>query len=180
MTLSHIQWLEPIQNMTTNHESIILGKGDNMSPKLRAAQYTTIIPERVKQVAQQRNVKMKDLASAVGTVYENFSRQIRKGSIQKDWLETICDELNVSRDYLTGSSEKIGMRSNDFNRTDKQREALKQLMLYSRHGSLAEKVDAMSDYEIGEITTDITFMLLEWDQIQEERRTQMIDTNNHD
>lgn len=148
-----------------------------MSPKLRAATYTAVIPERIKQIALKRNVKMKDLASAVGTVYENFSRQIRKGTIRKDWLETICDELNVSRDYLTGNKERAALRSSDFNSITKQREALKQLMIFSCCGGLCEMIDRLSDNDISAITTDIMGMILEWDEILEKRMLQLDPTS---
>ena len=49
-----------------------------MSPKLRETTYISIVPERIKEVAVKKQIRMKDLAASVGTVYENFSRQIKK------------------------------------------------------------------------------------------------------
>lgn len=151
--------MKHIQNMTTNHESIMLGKGDNMSPKLRAAQYTAIIPERVKQVAQQRNVKMKDLASAVGTVYENFSRQVRKGTIQKDWLEIMCDRLDVSRDFLTGARDNPGCRIDDYDQAEKKKEYLGMFLKYSAMGHYVKKISALTGNDLYAIEEIIIALL---------------------
>ena len=144
-----------------------------MSPKLRETTYISIVPERIKEVAVKKQIRMKDLAASVGTVYENFSRQIKKGQIQKDWLEIICDKLNVSREYLIGNSEKIGSRSNDFNRIDKVREALKQIVVYSRSSDLVEDVELLSDFDIHEIATEICGLIMDWDDIVEKRLLQL-------
>lgn len=139
-----------------------------MSPKLRDERCVQIIPERVKEMATKRNVKMKDLAEAVGTVYENFSRQIKKGIIQKDWLEILCDKLSISRKYLTGECDRRGSRSNDFNVIEKQREAFKMLFTFSNHKGLCTDIDNMNDFEISELATFTAGLILDWDDIQEE------------
>lgn len=131
-----------------------------MSPKLRAAMYASIIPERIKEIALRRNVRMKDLASAVGTVYENFSRQIKKGSIQKDWLETICDTLDVSRDYLTGVRNHPGYRVDDFDQTDKKIEYLCLFLKYSAMGHYVDKASKLTANDLYKIE-DIIIALLD-------------------
>ena len=131
-----------------------------MSPKIRDENYRVIIPERVKEMAVKRNVKMKDLAESVNTVYENFQRQVKKGIIRKEWLDEICDQLNISEKYLTGESDRKGHRINDYHKPDKLKKILKEFMLYSGHEHRYDDIIENLEWSnINEIELAIRFTL---------------------
>ena len=131
-----------------------------MSPKIKKERYINVDAERVKEVAEKKNVRMKDMADAIGTVYPNFQRQLKKGEIQKDWLSIICDLLNISEKYLTGESERKYRRGTDFNKIDEQKKALSNLLRFSRHTvEDIEKINILSIRDIEKIINLIDLKL---------------------
>lgn len=130
-----------------------------MSPKIKEENYRTVKLDRLKEVMQLRNVKMKNLAELVGTVYENFQRQVKKESIRKEWVELICDKLNISEEYLSGVTDKKYRRAHDFNKFDKQKEQLKQFMLYSGKKNYDEKIEDLTQKDMQNIQFIIEFAI---------------------
>lgn len=66
-----------------------------------------ILSERLEQLKEERNIKHKEVAIAIGVKPEAYSKYVR-GTRQPD-LETlikIADYFDVSIDYLIGRDEK--------------------------------------------------------------------------
>lgn len=73
---------------------------------------------RIKELCKERNIKMKDLAKAVGTTPSTLSQSLN-GKISLNRLQLIADHLGVSITELFESVEvevKIGSRKISYKR----------------------------------------------------------------
>ena len=66
--------------------------------------------ERIKLLAKQRGITLKELASKVG-IGENSLYRWDKTSPQSDKLQKVADYFDVSTDYLLGRTEKKNIMS---------------------------------------------------------------------
>lgn len=123
-----------------------------MSPKVKAEQLVKVVPDRIREIAKERNVTLTDIAvNCLYVTARHFRRQLSIGEIEYSWLEKICEKLNISRDYLLGNTDKKKERVEDFYAMDKMKESLVQLLRFSQNRHYTAKVEQLSGTDIEHI-----------------------------
>ncbi len=85
-----------------------------MSPRRREGSIVKINKDRLKAVLNEKNIKQKGLAELLNTSEAYLSRIIARGEIDIDWMNKICEYLNIPISYLTGESNLSPVSSDPY------------------------------------------------------------------
>lgn len=137
-----------------------------MSPKLKEDRFVVVIPDRIRETAKKNGITITSLAEqCLFTTYRNFCKQLAKGEIKKEWLEIICDKLDVSQKYITGETDNFKFRIEDFYLRDKQLNSLSDLLKYSQMGHYSDRIGELNGTDIENILSLIVAMLDSHDEM---------------
>ena len=76
------------------------------------------LPDRLRQVMQEKRFSRVQLCNAAGLSKDTFDGYMRTGKIMPDILEQICSVLNCDEDFIAGFEEEDRYFSKTFKKAD--------------------------------------------------------------
>ncbi|MBP3339411.1 MAG: helix-turn-helix transcriptional regulator [Lachnospiraceae bacterium] len=131
-----------------------------MSPRLKEERYSLINYKRLKELMKEENVTLQQLSESINVNYPNLCRNLTKGKIQTEWLNSIADYLDISVQYLSGETDIKLRRFVDEKNKYNSRELLS-LYLISRGFQIEElSTKSIKDSQLIEIDAVILNALM--------------------
>lgn len=113
----------------------------------------SVLSERIKLIAQKRRITITSIAKEIHVSHRHLCRLLSQGEMSSEYLNKICEVLDINSKYITGETDRIGRRIEDFYSVDVIKDSLKKIMMFSEMGHYVEKIDDLQGMEIEDIVS---------------------------